>query len=290
MSKKDAPAFFPRIDEDQVGEGINNYDLIKKEVYIDDCYRVGEMSFDRPPEYIVDIGANVGWFSLLAAEKFPKAEIYSYELMDKYYAACHSNLKQHENVHVYNKAVIGKNKITAICEPTMDNIGACKAIYAGSGSYISEGHAQFGDWVTPEMQEKFIDMSEMPVDQISLEEIILENNIDYIDILKVDIEGGEYEVLNHVLELNLDKKILNLVMELHGVNSPECPILVEELRNRFDSCVLRGDKIPVWPYEEHKKTHSLVICKNNRQNFRKEEEMSNFARAMETKILERKKR
>lgn len=46
-------------------------------------------------------------------------------------------------------------------------------------------------------------------------EYIKENNIEEIDLMKINIEGGEYELLEYMIENNLIKKVKNLLVQFH---------------------------------------------------------------------------
>jgi FkbM family methyltransferase len=46
-------------------------------IFFDDCYRIA--SVERPVRTVLDIGANIGLFTLAARRQFPKAEIHCYE-------------------------------------------------------------------------------------------------------------------------------------------------------------------------------------------------------------------
>jgi FkbM family methyltransferase len=77
------------------------------EVQIDDCYRVRELAaagFD--PEIIVDIGAHIGTFTVLAAKYFPLARIYSFEPLRQHYDVLVRN-SQSKGCHPQNLAVVG---------------------------------------------------------------------------------------------------------------------------------------------------------------------------------------
>ena len=114
-----------------------NSEGIKNEVYVNDIYKLKGYSFQRLPKYVVDIGANVGWFSKLAAERFPKTNILAYELIEDNYKQCVKLNKPHSNVRVYNKAIIGNNSVKSVfLHPT--NIGGHKPLFDGDSSYISE--------------------------------------------------------------------------------------------------------------------------------------------------------
>jgi FkbM family methyltransferase len=63
------------------------------------------------------------------------------------------------------------------------------------------------------------------VDVITLEDIIEENGIDKIHLLKMDCEGCEYEIFRSI-NANVLQKINELIMEFHGSAVP----IVEKLR------------------------------------------------------------
>jgi len=50
---------------------------------------------------------------------------------------------------------------------------------------------------------------------ISFNDFIIENNIDYIHLIKINIEGGEYDLLSHIIETGLISRIENLQIQFH---------------------------------------------------------------------------
>lgn len=46
-------------------------------------------------------------------------------------------------------------------------------------------------------------------------EFVIENNIVFIDLMKINIEGGEYELLERIIETGLIKRINNLQIQFH---------------------------------------------------------------------------
>tara|TARA_Y100000592_G_scaffold45373_1_gene71978 strand:+ start:15853 stop:16512 length:660 start_codon:yes stop_codon:yes gene_type:complete len=199
---------------------------IKHEVYSSDCYGFKKINFNRSPLHIVDIGSNYGWFSVLAAEKYPDCNIYAYELIERNYLAAKQNLENFKNANVFNAGVTGKNRISKILEAG-HNDGGHKPLYAGKDSYISEERFK-NDRSTNIIHENI-------PDQISIKEIFDINNIDYIDFLKLDCEGCEYEIFDQIFEYDLDKKIKNLAMEVHGKGHPEYKKLEKQLQKRFST-------------------------------------------------------
>ena len=222
-----------------------NSEGIKNEVYVNDIYKLKGYSFQRLPKYVVDIEANVGWFSKLAAERFPKTNILAYELIEDNYKQCVKLNKPHSNVRVYNKAIIGNNSVKSVfLHPT--NIGGHKPLFDGDSSYISE--ERFKETFRHHNKKDYDNREDLDIpSQISVKDIIEEHNIDYIDFLKLDCEGSEYEILPHIFQNNLDDKILNLAMEIHGINTPEYLSLLMQLKDKFDY---------------YKQIGQIIYCKN----------------------------
>jgi len=71
-------------------------------LWLDDEY--GLRSLPQAPQTILDVGANVGLFSLLAARLFPQATIHAYEPNPAVAEACQQNLEQ-AGVVLYRQAV-----------------------------------------------------------------------------------------------------------------------------------------------------------------------------------------
>jgi FkbM family methyltransferase len=99
-------------------------------------------------------------------------------------------LRKKDNYVLYNKAISGKSKdIISFYEDT-------------HSPYNGSSHFNYFNGV------------EHKIETITLNDLILENDIDYIDLLKVDIEGSEYEVM-----LNLSdecySKIRQITIEFH---------------------------------------------------------------------------
>jgi hypothetical protein len=58
--------------------------------------------------------------------------------------------------------------------------------------------------------------------KISFNSYVKENNISQIDLLKVNCEGGEYELLEAIIESNWLQYIDNIIIQFHLI--PEIPV------------------------------------------------------------------
>mmetsp|Transcript_5381 Transcript_5381/g.8353 ORF Transcript_5381/g.8353 Transcript_5381/m.8353 type:complete len:308 (-) Transcript_5381:627-1550(-) len=157
---------FPiKIWDDQQSSGINH--IVNE--FNRDCYGLGPLNINAG-ETIVDIGGNVGAFSLLAGKKFPNAKIYAFEPVPRNYAFLRWNLLQNgvTNVVPINKGVT-KDGRSFIIKWNAYNPG-------GAGVTADNG----------------IDIT---IHTTTLATIIDEFDIRDVAYLKIDCEGCEHEVI-----------------------------------------------------------------------------------------------
>ncbi|MFP4403805.1 MAG: FkbM family methyltransferase [Candidatus Woesearchaeota archaeon] len=141
---------------------------------------------------IIDVGAHIGFFTLYAKRLFPNSTIYSFEPDKQNFSYLNKNLNLNKikGVKSFNLAVSNSdNKIDF---------------------YLSEhnvGHST----------HKTKDSKKISIDSISFTSIIKENKINWVDILKVDIEGGEYDLFYN-LNKNVLKKVNLILLEWHNLD------------------------------------------------------------------------
>lgn len=123
---------------------------------------------------VVDIGANIGQFSMLVRDKFPKAAIYAIEPVKKAFQALKSNFKGDDKTILINKAIsnfCGSAKIAFDEDNSASSHLISKDIHGSQNETVEEIETQ------------------------TLDSFVKEYNIDVIDILKVDVETFEKHVL-----------------------------------------------------------------------------------------------
>ncbi len=137
------------------------------EVFLEDDYEIAKISRQHTGGVIIDVGANIGIFSLAASQNFQNAEIYALEPHPDAYSRLVENLKLNraDNVRPLNRAVC------SMSGPVRLSAGASTT--AGSVS----------------------DAGNLSIDGISLDDLCAERAIDHVGLLKIDVEGGEVEVL-----------------------------------------------------------------------------------------------
>ena len=141
-------------------------------------------------EYIFDVGANIGWYSLhFSINKNTK--IYSFEPISTIYEQLNSNvrLNKKENINTFNIAL-------------SDNQGDVEFFYDPKNATASS-------------EKNILDSDIKPVKckQISLDLFMKNNEIKKIDLIKCDVEGAEIKVIKGGLNsINLHKPIIFLEM------------------------------------------------------------------------------
>jgi len=115
---------------------------------------------------VIDIGANVGFFSKLCRDIYPKSKIFAFEPIPKTFECLKKNFCEDNNMQVYNLAI-------------SDYDGRAKMNFDEQDSVISQ------------ITEK----GDIEVEARVLDGFVEKNNIDYIDILKIDTEEHEAHVL-----------------------------------------------------------------------------------------------
>ncbi len=153
-------------------------------------YEIGEN------DTVVDIGANIGIFTLYAATK-TKKEVYSFEP----FPANFKYLKQNISLNKFDY-------VTPHLAAVSDKVETRKFSVKESTSH------HIVDENTKNHLENFIE-----VQTVTLKYIMDQNNLDHIDFLKLDCEGAEGYVL---LSTPLDylKRIRKIAMEFHDSHSP----------------------------------------------------------------------
>jgi FkbM family methyltransferase len=130
----------------------------------------------RESRIIFDIGANVGLYSLLAAWANPQSEIHAFEPTPAMVDILTSNieLNRMQNISVVPKAV-GPGVGTGFLRMCAGSNGSNEGM-----NYLAAARE---------------DGSDLPVEVISLDGYCQQHGIERIDLMKMDIEGGEYAAL-----------------------------------------------------------------------------------------------
>lgn len=176
------------------------------EVFINEDYKYegpgGELA-------ILDIGANIGYFSLYISNLFPSAKIYSFEPSPMNYQRLQDNLKRNEisNVETFPYAVIDKEGTVEF--HTVEWAG-CNTIYK---SRLGEG--------TYDTQE---------VKCVGIDTIFDITGVQQFDLAKIDCEGSEFPIILNSSD-DLLKAIKKYIIEVHEVDGFHQDQLIERFKD-----------------------------------------------------------
>jgi FkbM family methyltransferase len=180
-----------------------------KEIFIEDFYDIKTIfkHIGNAPT-VIDIGANTGFFELLMLSKRPKAMIYAFEPFP-------NNITLIEKIKTNNPAF--QNQIKVIEKAVTDKAGQLINFYVDNNaqqSAIGSIYTTFDNR----------NMNTINVTTTSLAEIVSENNIQQIDVLKLDCEGAEYDIL-YAAPKEILKKTKLMLIEVHKIDDADKNIM-----------------------------------------------------------------
>jgi len=142
---------------------------------------------------VIDIGANVGYFSLFMLSEFPKAKVISFEPMPFNYNQLALYKKKYPKLDwaIENNAVSSNRDGITLFSSTIDEFSTMASVFndEGKGEKIKVRTVIFSD-----VLEKY--------------------NLSNVDLMKLDCEGSEYPILYGMTDEQL-AKIKNFSIETH---------------------------------------------------------------------------
>ncbi len=159
-----------------------------KEVFASNDYKIKPSSHHMT---IIDVGANIGSFSVLAALNIPNAKILSFEPL----RGAFQQLKENILINDLGKQIIPKKMAVYKEEKAIK-------IYDSGKSGLSS--------IYRTRNEKKFEL----VKSTTLEKIFKKNKIKTCDYLKIDCEGAEYDILSSCPK-DIFKRIKTISLEFH---------------------------------------------------------------------------
>jgi FkbM family methyltransferase len=213
-------------------------DLIYQEIFEEEIYLRGGVEI-KDGDTIIDIGANVGLFLLFLSDRFQNLRVFSYEPIPATFAVLKENAataKDGNQFHLFNQGVSGKPGTATFdfmprfsCSSTMRpdhsleqgdrarefTLNAFEQlpnrVLAGAIRLLP-GFAKnrLADWTI-----RYHTKAEKVVCQLTtMPEILRQNQLASVDVLKVDAEGAEIEILEAMDEESW-KAVRQAMVETH---------------------------------------------------------------------------
>jgi FkbM family methyltransferase len=194
------------------------------EVFAEEAYRIDPK---RAPRIIVDAGANVGLTSVYFAERFPGSRVIAVEPEAANFEMLVRNSSQYPNIVPVRKAIWSSNVSLEIVDP-------------GEGSWAFQVREPLPDDSGNHGAEL--------LDGTTIDALMTDWNVAYIDILKMDIEGGEKEVFGSAGAW-IDR-VGCIAVELHDMIKPGCSRAFYNATNGFAGEIQRPDSDVVFVFRE----------------------------------------
>ena len=205
----------------------NETDYLYQEIFENRTYV--KHGIDLPPGACVfDVGANIGLFTLFVLTHCRDARIYAFEPIFPIFETLRLNVELYgENVRLFPFGLANKMSIASFTFYPNYSMMSGLSEYAHAGGDVEvikrylqnqqrEGTAGAGSLL--QHADEFL--AERFVDQIyeselrTLSEVIRNERIERIDLLKIDVQRAELDVLNGIDEVDW-QKIQQVVMEVH---------------------------------------------------------------------------
>jgi FkbM family methyltransferase len=158
---------------------------------------------------VIDIGANVGLFSLYMLKKRNCKRIYAIEPTKKAFEQLSEVLKDESVASVHKLAIHnfnGKSKIKSVDDNSTIS------------GFIDDVHP----YTTHNMHEEEVDVT-------TLKSFFENNNLNKLDLIKIDIEGVEYDVIESLSDLDLLKSDRYLI-EYHWAKTKNVRKMVDRFK------------------------------------------------------------
>lgn len=133
---------------------------------------------------VFDLGGYQGVFAAQIYEKYG-SKIYIYEPIRIFYSAIKTKFENNLDVYAFCLGISTENKKANI-------------YLLGDSTSMHLSHSRPTE-----------------IDCITLDKAMLDNNVDHIDLLKINIEGEEYPLLEYMIKNKLVEKCVNIQVQFH---------------------------------------------------------------------------
>ena len=201
-------------------------DFVYDEIFEGDGYLKHGITLNDG-DCVFDVGANIGLFSLFVAQRCRNATIYAFEPIPQVFSTLQLNSRLYGwegKVYQCGLAETSRQQVfTFYPHNTVISSGSTTVSEAREivkswllKQHTGNGQAGAEDGVD-ELLETWLTNEERTCQLRTVSEIIEENEVERIDLLKIDVEKGERDVLQGIRDHDW-AKIRQLVIEVHDVS------------------------------------------------------------------------
>lgn len=224
-------------------------EIFQKKMY----FRYG-IRLSKKNSLVIDIGANIGMFSLNILMKNKNTRLIAVEPIPPTFAVLNKNLEQYKKVEAINAGVSDKEGSAEFCYfPGMSTDSVQVKYRENHDLDLRQGLENFYKHkvenrerrerlVNHLMSPKMMDEKRFFCKMTTISKIIESRGIEHVDLLKIDVEKSEFEVLKGIKEEHWPI-IDQVVMEVHRLGEEQ----IEKLKEIFNK---HGFEIIVDCYQE----------------------------------------
>ena len=214
--------------------GYNDFHMFHR-IYMRDEYHVSAIP-SGGCRCVVDVGANVGMFSIRMSEITRR--VIAYEPFPENFAWLERNVGTRSNVTPICKAVAGKPGILRLYLPINDALSGVYSSFQEMGGLMSKSFEK--------------------VPAITLDQLFAEHAIDRCDLLKIDVEGQEYDILYATSDTSFER--------IHRIHGEYHNVVQQDPRTRIANFVSflesKGFNVSVKPHRR-KENHGMFFAVKN---------------------------
>ena len=207
------------VTEFQVGQGY-------REIFEDEGYLRHGVTL-RDGACVFDVGANIGFFSLFVHQRCRGARVFAFEPFPDTFAALRANVELYGlDVRLFNRGAADRpGRAEFAFHPNAPGLSGRSA---GTPEDLGENRSLILDWLEAtgagkalapgqldEVLAEYLRVERVPVELVTLSDVIREQGVERIDLLKVDAEKSEADILAGLSEEDW-AKIDQVVLEVHG--------------------------------------------------------------------------
>src|SRR6185503_6764921 len=216
----------------------NEAEVIYKEIFDEEVYLKHGVSLNDN-DVVFDVGANIGLFSMFVHHRCRNASVYSFEPVPPVFEKLRENMGLYGlDVKLFNYGVSNETRAAKIT--FYPGWSGMSGVYADSAAeesmtraFVQNQDAELARYADELLEGRF-KTETFDCELKTLSEVIREQQIEQIDLLKVDVEKSELDVLEGIAEDDW-KKIRQIVMEAHDLDGHLNRIIALLKKHGFDA-------------------------------------------------------
>jgi amino acid adenylation domain-containing protein/FkbH-like protein/FkbM family methyltransferase len=254
LDAAEAAATYPLPDGRRIAHrNRNETDYLYEEIFTKNSYLRHGVRLPAEGAVVFDVGANIGIFTLLVKTKCPTARVYAFEPLEEIRACLQANAAAYGRgtVKVFGYGLSDREREEEFSYYPRYTMMSGQQSYASAEHEVevirryleneqAQGRAEAGELLrhTEELLEGRFDERREVCRLRRLGDVIREEGVEWIDLLKVDVQRAELDVLRGLREEQWER-VGQMVMEVHDGRGEASEGRVEEVRRLLEGAGFR---------------------------------------------------